>query len=415
MSAELVGPGHPEQPRAVSDAATSAAFDAVYTEHYIRLRRFIFGMTGQAALAEDITQETLLRAYVRMGSIDFERPLWPWLKTVATRLVFDNSRSRRRETLTAEPAAEHTTDSFDITAERQLLAEAMRALPARQRVAVVLRYVEDWKAAEVADALGLTRVAAEQLLLRARRRLSTEYLALDGERTRALRVALWPLMVVVAGLRDRVSRLRQHVAGSTTVQLSMSIDGATQAIAALTVGGVLLAGGATVAPRRAEAADHRDVTYATGFHSEQARPAVVAARSAGQATGQTLVASVSAAPKLSRDAASRTATAATDSGSSTPASTGPLQAPAAESTVTGVQVRTDDTPVDQAPAATTAKASKGRSGDRYLLRTRVDGRAGEVVAQAPVGINVECNRGTTGRTACAAADTVDEALPSTGD
>lgn len=180
-------------------------FEELYRDHFDRLRRFCLGMTGQATLAEDIAQETLLRAFVRMERLDFDRPMWPWLKKVATRLVYDHTRANREvcsEETDDTPAA--IDDHGDRFAERELLARVLHRLPARQRTAVTLRYLEDWKSAEVAEVLDLERPAVEQLLLRARRSLCAEYRRLGGDR---LRVALWPLFGLLSRLRDRAARL----------------------------------------------------------------------------------------------------------------------------------------------------------------------------------------------------------------
>lgn len=402
MSAELVAPGQQHHLRPVPNhGPADAAFDAVYREHFDRLRRFVLGMTGNESLAEDIAQETLLRAYVRMEKFDFDRPLWPWLKTVATRLVFDHSRAQKRESLEADPVAETETDTFDVTVERPLLAKALRCLPARQRVAVGLRYLEDWKAAEVAEALGLSRVAAEQLLLRARRRLSAEYLAQGGEPATALRLALWPLLVFVTGLRDRIARLRQFMGTSTAAQLPMSIDGATQMVAAAAFGGVLLAGGvafaATAPPSPAETPA---VRHASVFHADDVRAGVraqvdTAAAPAPRAQNQPAKAAAPAA-----GAGSALGTAAQDETSPS----------ASAAKVTRLEVET--APVDQAPAGSGTQLTKERSTERYLLKGRVEGRAGgDVVAETAPAVEANCTTSLVVGAACAALDAVDETVP----
>lgn len=404
MSAELIAPARQEPLGPVAhDAADSRAFDAVYREHFDRLRRFVFGMTGQAALAEDIAQETLMRVYVRRDTFDFNRPLWPWLKTVATRLVFDDSRSHRRESLEADPAEEAAGDAFDVTVERELLKDAMRSLPVRQRVAVTLRYLEDWKAAEVADALGLTRMAAEQLLLRARRRLSTEYLALGGEKAPALRIALWPLLALVGGLRGRVARFRQFMSGGGAAQLPMSVDAVTQMVAAAAVSGVLLTGGVALAAPAPD--EHVTAVHATAFHAEEIRAVrggVVIEKAGVPARKQTVVTPGTQRPAVPAPAAA------------------PPVAPASASTpppagdVTRLDVQTA-APVDQAPARSGTQLTKERTAQKYLLKGRVEGSAGDLAPGGVVAVDANCTTSRVVAAGCEALDTVDEPLPAETD
>lgn len=222
--------------------AASPEFEELYREHFEHLRRFCLGMTGQTTLAEDIAQETLLRAFVRMERLDFDRPMWPWLKKVARRLVYDHSRANREvcsDDPDDTPAA--IDDHGDRFAERELLARVLHRLPARQRTAVTLRYLEDWKSAEVAEILDLERPAVEQLLLRARRSLCAEYRRLGGDR---LRVALWPLFGLLSRLRDRAARLASVANDLSVSAVARAADTvsmlvvATAVTVSATVGGV---------------------------------------------------------------------------------------------------------------------------------------------------------------------------------
>lgn len=216
-------------------------FEDLYREHFDRLRRFCLGMTGRESVAEDIAQETLLRAYIRIEKLDLNRPMWPWLKQVATRLVYDHTRGEREVCSDdAELAVDTCADVADQLAERDLVARVLRRLPARQRAAVTLRYLEDWKAGELAELFNLPRPAVEQLLLRARRSLGAEYRRLGADR---IRVALWPLLALLGRLRDRAVRVAGSVghAGGTSVASVMDVT--TQAMVAVAVGSSLIAGG----------------------------------------------------------------------------------------------------------------------------------------------------------------------------
>jgi RNA polymerase sigma factor (sigma-70 family) len=126
--------------------------------------RFLLVAAGPAD-AEDCFQETFiaaLRAYPRVRP---ESNLRAWVLTIAHRKAMDAHRSRRRNAVpVAEPQAldaraEPLPDGRD-----ELLWEAVRRLPDRQRSAVVLRYVVDLPHREIASAIGCSEEAARRSL-----------------------------------------------------------------------------------------------------------------------------------------------------------------------------------------------------------------------------------------------------------
>ncbi|MGH2691282.1 MAG: sigma-70 family RNA polymerase sigma factor [Actinomycetota bacterium] len=151
------------------------AFDVLYRRYFPRLVRLCTRLTKDAAAAEDIAQETLVRAHQHLERFDQARPMWPWLKTIATRVLIDHVRAKSREVPTdADPVEEGQVD-HGWTEEREVLAKALSKLPPRQRTAVALRYLEDWDGPQVAEYLGLSGLAFRQILHRAKRKLQSEY------------------------------------------------------------------------------------------------------------------------------------------------------------------------------------------------------------------------------------------------
>jgi RNA polymerase sigma-70 factor (ECF subfamily) len=156
-------------------AADQEAFGSLYRRFYPRLVRLIVRKSGDRALAEDVAQETLLRALHKLDTFDSSRPLWPWLKTIATNLMVDSGRKRSREVAWEPDDATVPASEMPACEDGMLLAQVLQNLPDRQRVAVSLRYLQDWESSEAASFLGLTIPAFEQLLFRARKRLRVEY------------------------------------------------------------------------------------------------------------------------------------------------------------------------------------------------------------------------------------------------
>lgn len=215
------------------------AFAALYREYFSRLVRLCRARTGDLATAEDLAQEALLRALNHMDRFQVDRPMWPWLKTIAIRLTIDWSRQRRPEPCEDPCEGQSTNDDTGWLEEGPILAEALAGLPARQRVALKLRYLDDWSPAEAAAALGLTRPAFDQLLFRARGKLRTEYRRVCGDQPTALHVMLWPVLAVLSRVRHNLWRAKVAVQ-TATVPVNVAADAMAGLMVAATVGAAAL-------------------------------------------------------------------------------------------------------------------------------------------------------------------------------
>jgi RNA polymerase sigma factor (sigma-70 family) len=126
--------------------------------------RFLVSAVGSSE-AEDCFQETFiaaLRAYPRLRPGSNVRA---WVLTIAHRKALDSHRARaRRATPVADPAAVDERAQRGPTAPEQELWSAVRELPARQRSAVVLRYLADLPHREIAAAIGCSEEAARRSL-----------------------------------------------------------------------------------------------------------------------------------------------------------------------------------------------------------------------------------------------------------
>ena len=132
------------------------------------------------AVAEDIAQEALLKAFRNLGAL--RGPPKPWLLTIVRNAYFDWRRSGDDRTLTG-PAAEivlaETPDAAQETAEARLIrqgdAEALRAaiadIPEPFREALILRDLEELSYREIADVTGAPIGTVMSRLARARRML----------------------------------------------------------------------------------------------------------------------------------------------------------------------------------------------------------------------------------------------------
>lgn len=158
----------------------TAAARVLTLRHGPRLIALARRMLGDAAEAEDVAQDTLLRLWRHAGSLEIkEAGAGPWLSRVATNLCLD--RLRRRSRTTADPPDRADEAAPAVTgltqAERaRALHAALATLPDRQRAAIVLRHFEDFGNPAIAETLGVSVEAVESLLARGRRGLAA-YLA----------------------------------------------------------------------------------------------------------------------------------------------------------------------------------------------------------------------------------------------
>jgi RNA polymerase sigma-70 factor (ECF subfamily) len=137
------------------------------------LYRLALRMTGSPAEAEDILQETYLRAHLALSDARFEgrAQASTWLYRVAVNASLDALRRRRRwaRFLGAFPRA--PAASAERSEAHAMLAEAaelLTSLPPEQVAALVLTQVEGLSNAEAAELLGCSEGAVEQRLIRAR-------------------------------------------------------------------------------------------------------------------------------------------------------------------------------------------------------------------------------------------------------
>lgn len=152
-------------------------------------------LLGDAAEAEDVTQEAMLRLWrAAPGWRAGEAQVSTWLYRVVTNLCTDRLRARRRRPAAALDEAPEVPDGARgaeagmIEADRLgALQAALAALPERQRQAVVLRHIEGLGNPEIAAVMDIGVEAVESLTARAKRALTAilsgrrEELGYDGE------------------------------------------------------------------------------------------------------------------------------------------------------------------------------------------------------------------------------------------
>ena len=157
-------------------------FETAFDRHYAALYRYLYRLTGDEDVAEDVAQESFIRLLeneVPDGSVQ------SWLFTVGTNLVRDRARTRdrRRRLLEAEdygPDPPTRPDENTERAERiERVREALAELKDRDRKILLLRE-EGFQYSEIAEMIGVKASSVGTLLARALRRFEEAYRGLEG-------------------------------------------------------------------------------------------------------------------------------------------------------------------------------------------------------------------------------------------
>ena len=159
--------------------------ERLFREYHATLVRYLTRRLGDRDWAEEVAQETFVRA-LRQETIVNERA---WLFAVANNLVRDEARraarQRRHLELMAVEAREAEQEAPDLSLERAREASdarrALESLAERDRHALLLKE-EGLGYGEIADVLEIEKTSVGTTLSRARRRLAETYEALQGER-----------------------------------------------------------------------------------------------------------------------------------------------------------------------------------------------------------------------------------------
>ena len=164
----------------------SEAFHGLVDRHSRAVYRIAYRMTGSPHDAEDVVQETFLRAYKQLGRFESRANFGTWLHRIAVNCSIDLIRSRPHREAAHENsdleqfgAAVDRTDTAGASPERLMMstqvqeriAVAMDGLSAMERAAFMLRHFEGRSIDEISHALGLKTNATKHSIFRAVRKM----------------------------------------------------------------------------------------------------------------------------------------------------------------------------------------------------------------------------------------------------
>jgi RNA polymerase sigma-70 factor, ECF subfamily len=169
-------------------AGERSAFDELYLAVHHDITTFISGYVGSWLIAEELVQDLFLRLWTKHAELRIETSLRSYLFGAARNAAL-NYLDRKRVESAYVVAAQANMDSSESNVANEVgeaddrvrvLRAALLELPERQRGAVMLRYVNDMIYDEIGAVLGISKIAARSLVLKAEARLR-----------RALRAVRW--------------------------------------------------------------------------------------------------------------------------------------------------------------------------------------------------------------------------------
>jgi RNA polymerase sigma-70 factor (ECF subfamily) len=174
MTAEAVLMDDPETPPQLllaniraAKAGDHRAFENVMIATERRIATLAWRILGDAEEVKEALQETFLRLFRHLGRYDEEQDFFGWLYRIAVNVCRDLDKRRRRRTffgILEQTAPAHTALRID-------LARAIDSLPPKERLAVILRDVEQLSTEEVAKILGNSPATVRVQVSKAREKL----------------------------------------------------------------------------------------------------------------------------------------------------------------------------------------------------------------------------------------------------
>jgi RNA polymerase sigma-70 factor (ECF subfamily) len=177
----------------VRGAVDDRPFTALFHRHRIKIWRICYRFTGNAADADDLTQEVFFKAYRGLPAFESRSSFKTWLHRIAINACQNELRKRRRqpplaetpmedfeETLTGEPLRNGAGEKALIWQQVNQLLVSVRE---EDREALYLRDVEERPFSEIAETLGISLSAAKMRVYRTRLEIQKAYTMLEKEET----------------------------------------------------------------------------------------------------------------------------------------------------------------------------------------------------------------------------------------
>lgn len=161
------------------------SFDDIYNEYKTPIYNYVYHLVGDREQADDLTQDTFLKAFKALPKMDGNLKLSAWLYRIATNTAYDALRRRKLiawmpwQDLDHEPADVEGADPQEIYGTTELVRAALRRMPQQYRSALLLYTQEGFSYGEIAQALNIAESGVKMYLSRARQSFREHYRSLE--------------------------------------------------------------------------------------------------------------------------------------------------------------------------------------------------------------------------------------------
>jgi len=169
-------------------AGDRSAFEEIMLRHERRVLGLSYRLLGNMDDAQDAAQETFLRAFKYLRRFDVSKPMEPWLVGMTVNVCRNLGRKRQQQRLvfvqkdaidSVDPANGPHAD-LHADEQRRLLQLALETLGEKERAAIVLRDLEGFSTAEVAEILGSSEATVRSQISVARLKIRTALQRMPG-------------------------------------------------------------------------------------------------------------------------------------------------------------------------------------------------------------------------------------------
>lgn len=170
-----------------AQSGQKSAFNQLIIRHDQRILQIIYAIMGNLADAQDVYQETFLKAFLKIQSFRFESEFGTWLTRIAINIALNERRKKKLKQWfslnSANQGEIQLNDNDFLTVDNpevevinrelvQLIQSAMRKLSAQQKAIFILKHFQGYKIKEIAETLNCTEGTVKNQLFRAIRKLN---------------------------------------------------------------------------------------------------------------------------------------------------------------------------------------------------------------------------------------------------
>ena len=157
-------------------------FEEIYVRYQMKIYSFLYRLSGDAQLSEELTQETFYRAFVSFGKYKGNSSMFTWLAAIAKYTYFGYLKKERqsRESIQLDDVVdfyisqEYRNSAEDAVLRKEItekVREVLLELPQKNLEVVALRIYAEMSFKQVAEAMGISEGSAKVLYFRAKNML----------------------------------------------------------------------------------------------------------------------------------------------------------------------------------------------------------------------------------------------------